>query len=139
MGPAPKCHFVLGFPSWSLKIPIVGTSVTLGAHNLWVNLRWRWGLKKNFSPCQDLSNDMSHATCTQGNWRNYWLLVVGSQIVNLTPDPSFGHNLCFKCLNGSCELILNIFVPRNFQWYKELLNPMVFDSCNYSLKIWKSI
>jgi hypothetical protein len=27
---------------------------------------------------------------------------------NLTPDPSYGHNLCFKCPNGSCEPILNI-------------------------------
>jgi hypothetical protein len=29
--------------------------------------------------------------------------VVGSQIGNLTPNLSFGHNLCFKYPNGSCE------------------------------------
>jgi hypothetical protein len=43
---------------------------------------------------------MSHVTCTQGNWVESQLLVVGSQTVNLTPDLSFGHNLCFRCPNG---------------------------------------
>jgi hypothetical protein len=57
------------------------------------------------------------------------------KIANLTPDPSFGHNLCFKCPNGSREPILNINDPRAFQWYKELLNTMGFDPYNYSLKI----
>jgi len=31
------------------------------------NLRLRWGLKKNYSPLQELSKDMWHATWTQGN------------------------------------------------------------------------
>ncbi len=61
------------------------------------------------------------------NQGNYQVLVVGSQIDNLTLDFSFGHNLCFKCLNGSCEHILNIYISRDFQWYKELFNPMSFD------------
>jgi len=52
---------------------------------------------------------------------------------------SFGHNLCFKCSNGSCEPILHIYVPRAFQWYKEILNPMGFDPYNRFLKIWKSV
>jgi len=68
-----------------------------------------------------------------------WLLVVGSQIGNLTFDPSFGHNLCFKYLNGSCNPILGIYVSRTFQWYKKLFNSMSFDPCNYPLKIWESI
>jgi hypothetical protein len=42
-------------------------------------------------------------------------------------SPSFGHNLCFKYSNGTCKLILNICIPRSFQWYKELFNPMSFD------------
>jgi hypothetical protein len=91
------------------------------------------------SPCQDCSNGMSHTTCTQGNRGDSWFLVVGSQIVNLTPAHSLGHNLCFTHPNGSCKLILNIDVPRAFQWYKERLNPMVFDPWNCFLKIWKSI
>ncbi len=68
-----------------------------------------------------------------------WLLVVRSQIDNLTLDLSFGHNLCLKCPNVSCEPILDIYVPRNFQWYKELFNSMGFDPCIRSMKIWESL
>jgi hypothetical protein len=82
---------------------------------------------------------MSHATCTQGHWGDSLLLVVGSQIGNLIFGLSFGHNLCLKCPNGSCKPISDIYVPKDFQWYKELLNPMGFDPWNHSLKIWKSI
>jgi hypothetical protein len=81
---------------------------------------------------------MSHATYTQENWVNSRLLMVGSQIVNLIPDPSIGHNLCFKCPNGSCEPILDINVSINFQWYKELLDPLSFGPCNRSLNIRES-
>jgi hypothetical protein len=81
---------------------------------------------------------MFHATCTQKNRGDSQLLVVGSQIVNLISSPSFGYNLCVKCPNGSWEPILDIYVLRSFQWYKELLNPMGFDPCNYFLKIWDS-
>jgi len=68
----------------------------------------------------------------------FWLLVVGSQIVNLTIGPSFGHNLCFKCPNGWCEPILDIYVTRAFQWYKKLLKALSFDPCNRLLKIRES-
>jgi hypothetical protein len=64
--------------------------------------------------------------------------MVESEIDNLTPDPSFGHKLCFKCPNGG-KPTLDIYVPRAFQWYKDLLNPIGFDPCNYFLKIWESI
>jgi hypothetical protein len=80
---------------------------------------------------------MSHATWTQGNKGDSRLLMMGSQIVNLIPDPSFGHNLCFKYPNGWYKPISNIYVPRAFQWYKECLNPMSFDPC--PLKIQESI
>ncbi len=93
----------------------------------------------NLYPCWKLFNDMWHAICTQGNRGDSWLLVVRSQIVNLTLDPSFGHNLCFKCSNELCKSICDIYVPRAFQWYKELFNPMGFNPCNHSMKIWKSI
>jgi hypothetical protein len=43
---------------------------------------------------------MWHATYTQGNRGDSQLLVVEGQIANLTPNPFFGHNLCFKCPNG---------------------------------------
>jgi len=62
----------------------------------------------------------------------------GSQIVNLTFNLSLGHNLCFRCPNGSCEPISNIYVLRAFRWYKELMNPLGFDPFNFFLKIWES-
>jgi hypothetical protein len=63
---------------------------------LFSDLWLRWSLKQSCSPCQKLSNDMWHATCTQGNRGNSQLLMVRSQIGNLTFGPSFGHNLCFR-------------------------------------------
>jgi hypothetical protein len=77
-------------------------------------------------------------TC-KGNRGDSRLLVVMTQIINLTPGLSFGHNLCFKYPNGSCKPILNIYVPRSFQWYKELFNSMIFDPCNCFMKIQESI
>jgi hypothetical protein len=65
--------------------------------------------------------------------------MVGSQTANLTPDPSFDYNLCFKCSNEQCEPILNIYVPRSFQRYKERHNPLSFDPWNHSLKFQESI
>jgi hypothetical protein len=56
----------------------------------------------------------------------------------LTPDPSFGHNSCFKCPNEQCEPILDIYVSRAFQWYQERHKPLSFDPCNRSLKFRKS-
>jgi hypothetical protein len=67
------------------------------------------------------------------------LLVVGGQIANLTPNLSFCYNLCVKCPNGSGKPILDIYVPRVFQWYKKLCNPMGFDPFNCFMKIWESI
>jgi hypothetical protein len=75
----------------------------------------------------------------RGNWVDSRLLVVGSQIGNLTPNPYFGHNLCFRCPNEQCETILDIYVSIFFQWYKELFKPMGLDPCNRILKIQKSI
>jgi hypothetical protein len=99
----------------------------------------RWGLKKSCSLHRDFSNNMWHATYTQGSQGDAQLLMVESQSDNLIFCPSFAHNWCFNHPNGSCEPILNIYVPRAFQWYKELHNPMGFDPCNHFLKIWKSI
>ncbi len=87
---------------------------------------------------QELSNSMSYITCTQGDLVDSRLLMVRSQTVNLTLDPSFGHNLCFICPNGSCEPILNIYFPKYFQWYKEILKPLSFDPCSRPLNILES-
>jgi hypothetical protein len=50
----------------------------------------------------------------QINQGDYELLLVASQIGYLILNASFGHNLCFKYLNGSCELILDIYVSELF-------------------------
>jgi hypothetical protein len=65
--------------------------------------------------------------------------MVGSQIANLTPSLSFDHNLCLKCPNGSLRIHCDIYVPRAFQLYKELVNPMGFHPYNRFLKVWESI
>jgi hypothetical protein len=97
-------------PKWEFQ-----NSQSCDSHNFGgAYLRWKWGLKQSCSPCRDLSNLMSHTTFTQGNLGDSWFLVVGSQIANLTPTPSFGHNLCFRCPNESCEPMLDISVPRVF-------------------------
>jgi hypothetical protein len=116
----------------------MGLSQLWGPITLRADLRLKWGIKKSCSSRQELSKGMWHATWTQGNRVDSRLLVVDSQIANLTPGPSFGYNLCVKCPNGSCKPILDIYTPRDFQWYKEPLNPMGFDPYNCSLNIWES-
>jgi hypothetical protein len=121
------------------KFPKLGLPQIWGFITLCANLWLKWSQKKSCSPHQDLSNDMLHATYTQGNWGDFRLLVVGSQIVNLIPDLSFAQNLYFRCPNGSCEPILDIHASIAFQWYKDCFNPMGFNPYNCPLKIWKSI
>jgi hypothetical protein len=64
--------------------------------------------------------------------------LVGNQIGCLIPDPSFGHNLCFRSLNEQCKPILDMYVSRAFQWYKEHCKPLRFDPSNCFLKFWES-
>jgi hypothetical protein len=65
--------------------------------------------------------------------------MVGNQICTLIPYPFFGHNLCFKYSNGSCELILYIYISKYFQQYKKFFNVMIFYLWNISLNIQVSI
>jgi hypothetical protein len=122
-----------------LKFSKFGLLQLWGPINLCVDLWLRWGLKQSYSPCWELSNGMWPATYMQGSLVDSWFLVVESQIGNLIPDLSFGQTLCFKCPNGSCKPILDIYVSIAFQWYKELFNPFGFDPCNCSLKIQESM
>jgi hypothetical protein len=138
MGATFKWFFLsrnLGVPKFpQLELPRFWRRITWRA-----NLQLQWGVKQSFSPCQELSNGMSQATYTWRNWVDSWLLVVKSQTANLTLDFSFDHNLCFRCPNGQCEPILDIYVSIAFQWYKELFDLMSFDSYSRLLKIWESI
>jgi hypothetical protein len=128
-----KWLFVSGLPNGSLGLLWLWGPITFST-----KLRLIWGLKKKFSARQELSNSMWHATYTQGNMIDSRLLVVRSQTANLIPGLSFGHNLCFRCPNGSCEPISDIYIPRAFQWYKECFDAMNFDLCDCSLKIRES-
>ncbi len=87
----------------------------------------RRGLYQRLSSCQKLSNAMSPSRCRRRKEVDSRLLVVGSQIANLTLDLSFAPNLGCRCPNGSCEAILDIYTSRPFQWYKEHLNARFFD------------
>jgi hypothetical protein len=59
--------------------------------------------------------------------------------LQVTFNPSFGHNLCFKYQNGSCEPILDNYVLKFFQWYKKVFNQMNFNPWNCFMKIWESM
>ncbi len=98
--------FCLGTLNGNFEIPKLGPLWLWGCIPLGANLQLRWSLKQSCSLCWELFNGMLHTTCTQGNRGDFWLLVVGSQIT--FPSPSFGHNLCLKCPNGSCEPTLDI-------------------------------
>ncbi len=66
------------------------------------------------------------------------IIVVRSQTASLIPGPSFAHNLCCKCPNGSCEAILDIYTSRPFQRYKIHLDARCFGPCNCILSFWES-
>jgi hypothetical protein len=99
--------------------------------NLWLG----WGLNQTCSSPWELSNGVSHSTCTHRDRVDSWLLVVGSQTASLTLGFSFDHNLCCRYPNGSCEAILDIYTSRPFQRYKE---QRCFDPCNWTLSFWES-
>jgi hypothetical protein len=91
------------FKSWVSKFLKLGLLQLWGFITFFSNLRLRWVLKQSYNLCWNLSKNMWHGTYIKVNQGNSWLLVFGSQIDTLTPNLSFGHNLCFKYLNGSCE------------------------------------
>jgi hypothetical protein len=64
--------------------------------------------------------------------------VVGSQTANLTPGPSFAHNLGDRCPNAQCEGIFDIYASRPFQWHQEHPNARCFGPCCRALNIRES-
>jgi hypothetical protein len=97
-----------------------------------------WDLKQTCSSPQDISNGVLHSICTHRDWVDSWLFVVGSQTGNLTPGPSFAHNLCFRCPNVSCEAIFDIYTSRPFQQYKEHVKARFFAFFCRALKLQES-
>jgi hypothetical protein len=132
-----------GFLSWDsqsgvpklsrFELPRLWTTITFH-----LDLRLGRGLNQTCSPPRELSNAVSHSTWWHRIRVDSWLLVVGSQIVSLTPDLSFAHNLGCRCPNGSCKAILDMYTSRNFQWYKKHFNARCFDPCNCLLNFWES-
>ncbi len=102
------------------------------------DLRSGQGLNQCCSSCQELSNAISHSPRAHREQVDSRLLVVRSQTANLTPGPSFAHNLGCKCPNGSCEDILDIYTSRPFQRHKEHPNARCFNHCNHRLSFWES-
>ncbi len=72
---------------------------SLGLSGLWAiitscpNLRSGRGLNQSYISPQELSNAMLHSLIARQDWVDSRLLVVGSPTTNLTPGPSFAHNL----------------------------------------------
>jgi len=116
------------------KSPRLGLLRLWGAITLRANLWLKWGLKQSCSLCRELSNGISHTICTHENWIDFQLLMVESQIANLTPGPSFGHNLCFDVQMGNFRYLHS----KNFHWYKKHFKPLSFDPYNRLLKIRES-
>ncbi len=82
-----------------------------------------------------------YVTCRLHARKLGWFLIFTGQESNCQFDFRllFWHNLCFRCSNGQCEPILDIYVSIDFQWYKKLFKAIGFDSCNCALKIQESI
>jgi len=102
------------------------------------DLRLEWGLNQSCSSPRELSNALLHSFFRRQEKVDSRLLVVGSQITSLTPNPSFAHNLGYRCPNGSCKAILDIFTSRPFHWYKEHPNERCFDPWNRALSFQES-
>jgi hypothetical protein len=133
-----KWHKFPGLPKWSPEI------VPTGLLELWTAITpdyrvgSRRGLNQSCIPRRDLSNAMSHTQIGRREKVDSWLLVVGSQTGNLTPDLSFAHNLGCRCPNYQCEGIFDIYVSRRFQWHQEHPNARCFGFCCRALNIRES-
>jgi hypothetical protein len=132
MGATSKCHFVQKLSS-SLKTPKIGILGTLEGQHSYVDLWLKWCLNQSCSLHREFSNYMWHATYTHLFQGDSWLLMGGNQIGTLTFGPSFGHNLCFKYSNGSCEPILDIYVSKSFQWYIYIIQLVL----TFDIPLWK--
>jgi hypothetical protein len=121
-----------------LKLSCFGLLPLCGVITFCSDVGLGWGLKQTCNSRPKLFNGVSHSTCTHRGRVDSRLLAVESQIGNLIPDLFSHHNLCYRCPNGSCEPILDIYVLIAFQWYKECHNARSFDPCNWTMKFQES-
>jgi hypothetical protein len=108
-------YYVLGHGTSTQMSFCLETPATLETHNFVCKLPIKARSKASCSLRWEISNGMWYFTCMQTSQGDSWLLVVGSQIDNLIPDLSLGHNLCCNYPNGSCETILDMYFLRVFQ------------------------
>jgi hypothetical protein len=124
-----KWLFFSGVPkSRQMGLPGLWRPITLQT-----DLGSQCGLKQSCSSHWELSNAVLHSWIRHREEVDSRLFVVGSQIDNSIPGPSFGHNLCFRCSNEPSKLILDIYAPRAFQWYKERHEPL---SLTLAIALW---
>jgi hypothetical protein len=115
-----------------------------GLPGLWVFITSRpelgsgRGLNQSCNSLRELSNPMSHSCCRRRKEVDSRLLVVGSQTASLTHGPSFAHNLSWRRPNGSCEVILDIYTSRPFQWPEEHSIARIFDPWNRAISFQES-
>ncbi len=92
----------------------------VGVSGLWelifpnYQLRLERGLNQSCSSPRELSNSMSHSIIGRREEVDSRLLVVGSKIASLTSGLFFAHNLGYRCPNGTCKAILDIYTSRPF-------------------------
>jgi hypothetical protein len=133
-----KWLFFPRLPSWSLE------TILVGVPGLWelispdCQVRLKRGLNQCCSSLQELSNAMSHTVIGRRKEVDSRLLVVGSQTASLTPGPSFARNLVCRCPNGQCEVSLDIYTSRPFQWHQEHPNSRCFGPSTRALSFWES-
>jgi hypothetical protein len=127
-----QMSFCLGTPKWESQILTTWTPTTLEVHNFTCRPPIEMRFKAKLYPSLRIFPTVCHTppACKEIE------AIFDSH--PLTHNFFLGHNLCLKRLNGSCEPILDIYVSRTFQWYKEL-NLLNFDTSNRFLKIWEFI
>jgi hypothetical protein len=94
----------VGVPKLS-QVGVLGLWTAIAPH---LKLGSGRALNQSCSSRRELSNSMLHSVRQRQEEVDSRLLVVGSQTANLTPSPSFAHNLGCRCPNGQCEAILDI-------------------------------
>jgi hypothetical protein len=104
---------ILGTPEMESRICLNWTPRPLGAHSSRLQSPITMRSEQSCSPRRDLSNAMSHSQIGCREEVDSQLLVVF--LVNLTPGPSFAHNLTCKCPNGQYKAIFDIYVSTPFQ------------------------
>ncbi len=128
--PTSKWHFFPGLPRRSPKTVPVWTPGILAIHNSLlrplIGMRSKANLQVSLRAFQRCVALHLH---TLGSGR--FLTFCGRESnCQFDSRPSFVHNLCCRCPNGSCEAIFGIYVSRAFQRYKKHLKARCFDPCN---------